>query len=216
MQQLEQELDWSTSGQQQNNFFRPLSRFVNEYAPGVIVPSNPTDPYNRSFAHQVADKVKPHYDKHAAHPYDKHAVHAPPRHADQYHHYGTPITEYTTLHHAPDKLEHFGGHPVHQDYTVLDEPGYDRRAEKLERKEEKRQAKEQQREEKQERKAEAQEAKRQRKAEKHALKYGDISGFGADVHSFSEAYPDFTHDFVHQDVYHSVPIPHQRYPHGLL
>ena len=43
--------------------------------------------------------------------------------------------------HDPHAVDHFGGHPVHQDYSHYDQ-GYDRRAEKLERKEEKRQMKE--------------------------------------------------------------------------
>ena len=116
MQQLEQEQDWNANGQQQNNFIRPLSEYINAYAPI-------TNPFAYHSMGQVPDKAK--YNPHTGY-------HAPPgHHADpRYHHYATPITEYTTIHHAPAKTEHFGAHPVHQDYTVYDEPGYDKYAAK--------------------------------------------------------------------------------------
>ena len=47
------------------------------------------------------------------------------------------------------------------------------------------------------------------------MKYGEPYGgdFGT-VHSFA-AYPDYSHEFGHQDVYHTTPM-HAQNPHALL
>ena len=85
--------------------------------------------------------------------------------ADAYRHkYSTLVTEYTSIHPelaAPGvpKGEHYGFVP------------YDRRAEKMERKEEKSEAKEAQREQKQAMKEATREEKMERKEAKHAWKY---------------------------------------------
>jgi len=90
-----------------------LSGYINDYAPGVIVPSNykgaapmkmehPADVWNRTkqFAHHAALPAAD-----SAHYFDPHVDHygTPVHSFDRYHtgHYATPVVEYTSIHHEP-------------------------------------------------------------------------------------------------------------------
>ena len=126
-----------------------MSSYVNDYAPGVVVPnyfghgmplSHPPEPWSeraRAYAHHavghpVAANAKP-----------KH--HAPPAHGHAGKHYATPVVEYTSIHHDPHSPA-----VAHHEHGPYGDPMYqhlaqDRYTEKMERKEEKRQMKEQER-----------------------------------------------------------------------